>query len=58
MDIAGLSQELKESVEVIAQLEGKNEKLKKWAASLFDDRIIDALPLTNAKKKYTKRSFS
>lgn len=58
MDIAGVSQELKESVEVIAQLEGKNEKLKNWAASLFDDRIIDALPLTNAKKKYTKRSFS
>lgn len=53
-----LLQELQDAIEFIAKEELKDAKLKKWAESLFDDSIINALPLTNAKKKYKKRIFT
>jgi hypothetical protein len=57
-DVPRIIIELQQAVEIIDNQQSKIEKLKLWAASLFDDSIINALPLTNAKKKYTKRNFA
>ncbi len=34
-----------------------SDKMEKWSQSLFDEAIIAALPLTNAKKKFNKMNF-
>ena len=58
LEVNGLISVMEEAIKVIEANKGGNEKLSKWAASLFDDSIIAALPLTNAKKKFTKLSFA
>jgi hypothetical protein len=57
-DVNGLISVMDEAIKVIETNKGGNENLSKWAASLFDDSIIAGLPLTNAKKKFTKLSFA
>ncbi|TNV82654.1 hypothetical protein FGO68_gene7836 [Halteria grandinella] len=51
-----LIRQLKEAIGQIG-LGEQGTDLHKWAASLFGEEIIAALPMTNAKKKFTKLSF-
>lgn len=48
---------LEEANGLILKERVRDTKLEEWAKSLFDESIIAALPLTNAKKKFNKLNF-
>jgi hypothetical protein len=49
---------MNEAITTIAIPRETPEILKTWAAKLFDPSIVDALPLTSAKKKFSKITFT
>ena len=50
--------QIEEALAIIGKERVIGESLKKWAKSLFDESLIHALPLTNAKKKFTLMEFN
>ena len=56
-DVELLCSQMQEAIKEITEERKMSEKMEKWAQSLFDEAIIAALPLTNAKKKFNKMNF-
>lgn len=55
LDMAHALQELASALDA---LEARGSTDSEWARSLFDDRVTSALPLTSARKKYTRLSYT
>jgi len=60
-DVDALISQMEEAINQVTggrETSEAGKKLATWAQSLFDDAIIAALPLTNAKKKFTRLDFA
>ena len=53
-DMSTLIKQFEESLETISKSARPSQSLCDWASTLFDESIVNALPLTSAKKKFTK----